>query len=353
MSLQKTAFKVADFIAWQKGKSLQLSPHFQRRSVWKVGAKSYLIDTILRDFPVPIIFLRDLGTDPKTLEPRREVVDGQQRLRTVLGFVSPSLLADFDPNRDGFVVSKAHNVDAAGKTFQQLDSTSQQAILNYEFSVQVLPSSMDDREIVQLFRRLNSTNYILNKQELRNATYYGDFKSCALMISAEQLHRWRAWGTFNDDDISRMHEVELTSEFMTSIIDGKVGAKSPKRLDEAYKKFDDALPHRGELERRFREAMDAIDCNLASTSAGSPLLKKRLIYTLLLAVTDALFTLKTPVSSCPAPKTISPQSWAALASASNAIAKRTAPVNVLDATDRRTTHPKERGLLFEYLKKCF
>ena len=60
MSLQKTSFKVADFVSWQKSKALELSPRFQRRSVWKPGAKSYLIDTILRDFPVPIIFLRDL-----------------------------------------------------------------------------------------------------------------------------------------------------------------------------------------------------------------------------------------------------------------------------------------------------
>jgi len=184
MSLQKTAFKVADFVSWQKAKSLVLSPRFQRRSVWKPGAKSYLIDTILRDFPVPIIFLRDLGTDPKTFEPRREVVDGQQRLRTILSFVAPSLLPDFDKERDDFYVLKAHNVEAANKKFSDLDIPSQQAILNYEFSVQVLPSTMDDREVVQLFRRLNSTNYTLNKQELRNATYFGLFKSIALLLSA-------------------------------------------------------------------------------------------------------------------------------------------------------------------------
>lgn len=353
MSLQKTAFKVADFVTWQKAQSLELSPRFQRRSVWKPGAKSYLIDTILRDFPVPIIFLRDKGTDPKTFEPRREVVDGQQRLRTVLGFVSPSLLPDFDTNRDAFVISKAHNADLAGQTFQQLDAASQQAILNYEFSVQVLPSSMDDREVVQLFRRLNSTNYTLNKQELRNATYYGEFKSSALLLSAEQLHRWRAWGTFNDDDISRMQEVELTSECMASIIEGKISAKSPKRIDDAYKRFDKNFPSRKEVEKRFHASMEAITNKFAVAHPNSSLLKKRLIYTLILVVTDALFALTTPVTKRAAAKKISPSGWDKLGVASEALMKRTAPLSVLEATDRRTTHPKERRSLFEFLKKCF
>jgi hypothetical protein len=353
MSLQKTAFKVADFITWQKAKSLELSPRFQRRSVWKKGAKSYLIDTILRDFPVPIVFLRDLGTDPKTFQPRREVVDGQQRLRTVLSFVAPSLLPDFDSNRDAFQVAKAHNPDVSGKDFPELDSQSQQIILNYEFSVQVLPPGMDDREVVQLFRRLNSTNYVLNKQELRNATFFGDFKSSALLLSAEQLHRWRQWGTFSDDDISRMHEVELTSECMLSLIDGKVSGRSSKRLDLVYQQFEEAFKYRVEVERRFQSAMEAIYENLAKTHASSPLLKKRLIYTLIASVADALFDLTSPLSKRVPVKKISPSSWSKLASASEAIQKRTASKSVLDASDRRTTNVKERQVLFGYLKHCF
>lgn len=353
MNPQKTAFKVADFVTWQKANSLSLSPHFQRRSVWKPGAKSYLIDTILRDFPIPIIFLRDRGTDPKTFEPKREVVDGQQRLRTVLSFVAPTLLPDFDPIRDDFTVSKAHNIEVAGKTFAHLDPVNQQAILNYEFSVQVLPSSMDDREVVQLFRRLNSTNYTLNKQELRNASFFGYFKSSALLLSTEQLHRWRSWGTFTDDDISRMHEVELTSECMASIIEGKIAGKAPLRLDKIYRDFDAECPHLSEIARRFKAPMNAIANNFAIAHPNSPLLRKRLIYVFILVVADALFTLSTPVSKRCLVKTLPTTVWDKLGKSSEAIVKRTAPSHVLQATDRRSTNPKERHLLFDFLRKCF
>src|SRR2546428_2618250 len=117
--MQKTFYKVADFISWQRANTLVLSPEFQRRSVWKPGAKSYLIDTIVRGLPIPIIFIRDRRTDLNSLESVREVVDGQQRLRTVIGFVAPELLKNYDDQRDSFTVKKSHNPAIAGKTFRE------------------------------------------------------------------------------------------------------------------------------------------------------------------------------------------------------------------------------------------
>jgi len=61
--VSKTNYKVSDFIAWAKAGTLILSPSFQRRSVWPIGAKSFLLDTIVRGLPIPIIFLRDQKTD--------------------------------------------------------------------------------------------------------------------------------------------------------------------------------------------------------------------------------------------------------------------------------------------------
>ena len=46
--MTRTLYKVSDFVSWQKTKTLILSPSFQRRPVWKLGAKSYLIDTVVK-----------------------------------------------------------------------------------------------------------------------------------------------------------------------------------------------------------------------------------------------------------------------------------------------------------------
>ena len=177
LEITRTIYKVSDFVSWQRAKSLVLSPSFQRRPVWKPGAKSYLIDTIVRGLPIPIIFLREQRANLDSLEPGREVVDGQQRIRAVLSYIEPSLLDDFNPARDDFTVQPAHNRELAGKIFSKLPSELKQRILDYEFSVHVLSSEVDDREILQIFARMNATGVKLNYQELRNAEYFGEFKT--------------------------------------------------------------------------------------------------------------------------------------------------------------------------------
>ena len=238
MNIQKTFYKVVDFVNWQKNNQLSLSPEFQRRAVWKSGAKSYLIDTMVKGMPIPIIFLRDKRTNINDFEPIREVVDGQQRLRTVLSFVCPQFLHDYDPNRDDFTVTKSHNPQLAGKTFQELDEETQRQILDYEFDTHILPSKMDDRQIIQIFRRMNSTSFTVNKQELRNSGFFGEFKTSIYELATEQLHRWRKWRVFTEDNLSRMGEVELSTECVEVIIRNEISGKSPTRLDKLYEDYD-------------------------------------------------------------------------------------------------------------------
>ncbi|MGY4572960.1 DUF262 domain-containing protein [Bradyrhizobium sp. USDA 3256] len=193
----RTLYRVSDFVGWQREGTLELNPNFQRRSVWKKGAKSFLIDTIIRGFPVPIIFLRDKKTDLKTLKGKRDVVDGQQRIRTLLSFIDHNLLPDYDPQRDDFEINKTHNKDFGGKRFHQLTMEVRQRILDYQFSVHSFPTDTDDRMILQIFARMNATGVKLNPQELRNAEFFGEFKTSAYELATEQLYRWRDdWEVF-------------------------------------------------------------------------------------------------------------------------------------------------------------
>ena len=81
-----TQYTISDFAEWELSKQLELTPRFQRRSVWPDRAKSYFIDTVLRGLPCPPLFIR-ASIDAETFRSVREVVDGQQRLRTVLGYI--------------------------------------------------------------------------------------------------------------------------------------------------------------------------------------------------------------------------------------------------------------------------
>ena len=350
MNIQKTFYKVADFVTWLRNEQLRLAPEFQRRAVWKSGAKSFLIDTIIKGLPIPIIFLRDKRTNDDSYEPIREIIDGQQRIRTVLSFVCPEYLKDFNPDRDSFTVTKAHNKEIAGKSFNQLDAQIKRQILDYEFDAHILPSRIDDREIIQIFRRMNSTSYTVNKQELRNSEFFGEFKTSIYLIAAEQLQRWRAWRIFTEDNISRMAEVEMSTECVDVIIKGAISGKSPSNLDKLYRDYDENYPSREEVESRFRDVMDTINENFSGTPNDFVFFKKTLFYTFFSFVYYLKYDFAAADSKVK-PKAINVNQIANIKLVNERLTARTSPQSVLDATDRRTTNPKERKALFNYLKK--
>lgn len=349
-SVGKTTFKVVDFISWVRQGQLHLSPEFQRRSVWKEGAKSYLIDTIIRGFPIPIIFLRERESDLKTLEPKRDVIDGQQRLRTLIAYIlpdiAPSVLKDYDTTKDVFTVKNEHNSEISGKSFDELSDDEKQNILQYEISVQIVPSSIDDRDIYSIFRRLNSTNFNLKGQELRNSQYFGLFKTSQYNLAGEQLNRWRKWKTFSDEEIARMDEVELTSELSMAISERKISGKSAKKLDSYYSTHDITYKNKSIVEKRFRVTMDFIDKNFKKED--TEFLHKRMFYTFFIACYNLLYGLDSELKT-KTPNKIATDTIEDLKLKSNAIRDRTARTNILEATDRRTTNIKERTILYKYL----
>lgn len=346
--ISKTHYKVSDFIAWAKTSTLVLSPLFQRRSVWPAGAKSYLIDTIVRGLPIPIIFLREQKTNLDTLEARREVVDGQQRIRTILSFIQPNLIKGFDPARDGFTIKKTHNKDLADKSFKDLPESVRQSILDYQFSVHILPSSVDDREVLQIFARMNSTGLKLNPQELRNAAFYGEMKTSMYAIAAEQLQRWRSWRILSESQISRMGEVEITSEFAQFIIHGIVG-KTQRAIDGLYKEYDDKWNARAEVERRFRHCMDEIDNTVGAEIANTSFRNRAGFHGLFCTVYDIAFGIGSPLIRKKA-EPLPPPFKTIVLKTSDTIQESKAPEKVMDSLARRTTHKESRKTFIDYLK---
>ena len=346
--VSKTNYKISDFLAWAKAGTLVLSPSFQRRAVWPAGAKSYLMDTIARGLPVPIIFLREQNTDLISLEPKREVVDGQQRIRTVLSYILPKALQDYEPSRDDFTIKKTHNKDLASLIFKELPETVRQQILDYQFSVHILPSNVDDREVLQIFARMNATGLKLNPQELRNAAYFGEFKTSMYDLGAEQLPRWRNWRIFSEAQISRMQEVELTSELAQLMLVGVVG-KTQAALDRLYNDHDDEWSMRPEAEKRFRHLMSEID-NAIGHEIGNTVFKSRsAFYGLYGALYDGLYGIKSDLSKVkaqPLPSDIR----ARMLKLSDKLKDKKVPENVLDALARRTTHPESRQVVIKYFK---
>lgn len=254
--IKRTTFSLGDFLSWQRSDTLELSPSFQRRSVWTKPQKSYFVDTVYRGLPVPIIFLRE-RTDVESLSTIREVIDGQQRLRTLLSYIAPDCLKNFS-TRDEFFVQKKHNSDLAGRSFKELNDHEKRRILSYQFSVHVLQSDTSDSEVLSIFARMNSTGSKLNEQELRNANFFGEFKLSSFEMAFKNLERWRTWKIFSEQEIARMKEVEFTSTTFIILMDG-LFERTQKNIEKYYKKYDDNFSERRNIEHHFAEIMEKID----------------------------------------------------------------------------------------------
>ena len=216
--------QINDILQWYENEELELSPKYQRNSVWNEKAKSYLIDTILRGLPIPPIFMRQ-SIDVATKKTHREVIDGQQRLRAITEFVN-----------DKFSISKSHNEEFGGKCYSDLSEEVQEQFLDYDLFVEVI-NEKDDPVIYDMFARLNTNNCVLNRQEIRNSKYWGEFKVAAYNTAAEYRDVFFGNKIFTDKQLSRMDDVELVSILLNIFING-IDSDTPNSIDKLYGKFD-------------------------------------------------------------------------------------------------------------------
>ncbi len=263
-------YTVSDFLQWAGANQLQIATKFQRRSVWVEKAKSYLVDTIVREKPVPPIFLR-LKADTTTRSTIREVVDGQQRIRSVIAYVS-----------NEFPILKAHNEELAGMYYDDLPDELKQRVLQYAFFVFTL-SNVTDEDVLDIFARFNTYSVALNAQELRNANFTGLFKRTAYLLAHRYYKFWTQNGVFTDRDVARMREVEFVSELLVMTMAG-IQSTNKRELDQFYEAYDDDFPLRARLISRFDAVMDVIGEMFAGRMANSIFRRRPIVFSLFTAI---------------------------------------------------------------------
>jgi len=134
---------------------LDTQPKYQRKLVWKKQHKYAFIDTILMNFPFPEIYIASSDIDIEKMVATEVVVDGQQRLTTIVDYIKGE--GDF---------SKQEKT----KPFKDLTPEEKKEFLNYKVSVRDL-KDIGELLIKEIFQRINSTEYSLNTVEKNNAQY--------------------------------------------------------------------------------------------------------------------------------------------------------------------------------------
>ena len=228
-----TTIDINQLLSWNASNELVLKPIYQRNKVWNDSAKSYLIDSIMRNYPIPPLFMRDKLNlnERKTI---REVVDGQQRISTII---------DFYNNK--FPIKKSQNKELGGKYFNNLSEEEQEHFLTYKIVVEKI-TEKDDSLVYDMFARLNSNSMPLNKQELRNAKFTGEFKVASYDMSLSYRDMFNKYGIFTASQLSRMLDVEFISIIMLEYELGIIDI-SATIIDKYYQANNESYPLRNEV----------------------------------------------------------------------------------------------------------
>jgi hypothetical protein len=144
-------------------------PEFQRRYVWSDRQASRLVESLIIQCPIPVIYLNQ--EKDETLS----VIDGNQRLRSLKRFME-----------DAFTLSGLTSYpELVGLKYSQLDKRFQRHISNRVLRCTVILKETHPQVKYDVFERLNSGAVALTRQELRHGLYYGSLLRQASLVAKE------------------------------------------------------------------------------------------------------------------------------------------------------------------------
>lgn len=239
-------FKVIEVLKLIKDKRLILRPEYQRRSVWSKPAKSALIETILQKKPIPLFLIQE--KDNGILE----VIDGQQRLRSILDFYIDKL--------------KLINVNGEikGKSFSDLDFNDEydykQIFESYELYFNLVKNANED-DIIDMYSRVNKYTVNLNKMEMKYAlnhdTQIMEFIE-ELSEDEETLEFFLKSGVFSQSNVSRMGDIEFFTQLLAYMLKKEFMNKD-ELITEFFSEYSDIEKDKLEfLKKEFYSTLDII-----------------------------------------------------------------------------------------------
>lgn len=192
MEFNISSITIKELIALNEKDQLDLSPPYQRNEIWSTNSKKTLIDSIIRNYPLPNFFVRIKENGIW------EMVDGQQRTRAIIGFYKrlyPTIDKEFYDN----------------KLFPDF--------LNYKIAVIFIERLKNNESIEEFYVRVNSTGLKLNRPELKKAEYYNT-RFLNLVQELSSNDKFVDLDLFTESSLNRMNDVEFVSELVAQLIYG-------------------------------------------------------------------------------------------------------------------------------------
>lgn len=237
---------------------LWLNPDYQREAVWTRSQKQLLIDSILRGIDVPKLYFREVDQGKYELE----VVDGQQRLRSLFDFMDDAYKLPSDAD-------DVEGRETAGKIFSTLPTELQMLFQNVPLDVVQMNSAYTDDDIEEIFLRLQNGTP-LNAPEKRRAIA-GDMRR---VVASLAKHRVFKLCGFTD---KRFAYEDAVAKVLHILLHGAITDIRPASIKRTYEANKSITQEHREV-RRAKQGFNFIAD--AFKDAQSPRLRKYAVITL-------------------------------------------------------------------------
>lgn len=164
---------------------LWVNRRYQRKLVWSTKEKQKLVESVLLQFPIPLVLLA-------SKEDEFEIIDGMQRFNAIFSFIEnkfPILWEGKDKyfSVKDYTFAQAQNLKGVFKAKKGVKFLKQEEVskfISYQFPITIIKAG-SSHEINETFRRINSTGRHLSPQEVRQAGNLSKFSLIVRDIASE------------------------------------------------------------------------------------------------------------------------------------------------------------------------
>ncbi|MCL6744450.1 DUF262 domain-containing protein [Kosakonia sp. R1.Fl] len=226
-----------DLISMLERKELIVNKDYQRgNGIWPDFAKSYFIDTILENYPFPKIYLYQ-AFDKTSDRPIKEIVDGQQRVTTLIDFY-----------RNKFPLTSASK-KYSGMRFSDLPEDAKRNFISFQIETSTIYSA-SRAELLEMFRRMNAYTSPLSSAEKRHATFQGKFKWFIVEKADAHAELLELYGILSSKVLARMGDAEFIAD-LAVVLDRGITSKGVAVIENIYKKYDSEFNSEAEFDEKI------------------------------------------------------------------------------------------------------
>lgn len=230
---------ISDVYEMIQSTRLILRPDFQRRFVWTHEHQEQFLDTILKGFTFPEIYICEGSIDVENLRTIKHVIDGQQRLTTIKLYIEGGHSRSF--------IKVPH--------YSALSRDEKAMFLSYQIVMRDI-GKVDDDTVREIFRRINLTKFKLEDVEIHNAVYDGESIQAAKDI-LEQAPL-QGYGVFRESEFTRMADLHFILLVMSTLENGGYFAQD-REVEPKVALYNDLYPERTNIVALLTETFAIID----------------------------------------------------------------------------------------------